>query len=72
MHGLKRYLVENDLTLEKFSAAVGISKGYLSQLINYARHPSCPVALRISEATKGAVSVLDLLYPHNGKRKRAA
>lgn len=66
-HPLKTYLQEVGLTAEQFAAKVRacgsptLTASYLSQIIIGYRHPSRALAISISHASEGAVSVGDLM-----------
>lgn len=63
---LKSFLTEIGSAQVDFARQINISKNYLSEIVNKKRQPSSKLALRISEATNGRVSVMDLLFPDNG------
>lgn len=48
---------------KKLADRIGIHHVYMNALVNNRRRPSPRLALRISEATGGAVSVMELLFP---------
>jgi DNA-binding transcriptional regulator YdaS (Cro superfamily) len=58
---LKQYLKGKDRN--NFATQLGTTKNYINLLVCRARRPSPDLALRIEEATGGAVSRMDLLYP---------
>jgi len=60
---LKLYLSTNKKSQVAFSNEVGVGHIYLNAIIRGRRKPSPSLALRIEEATGGAVSRLELLYP---------
>jgi transcriptional regulator with XRE-family HTH domain len=60
---LSDYIKDQKITQAKIGLAAGISKAHISQICRLGRRPSPDVAVRISQATNGAVTVLDLLYP---------
>ncbi len=66
---LKAYLLKENLGVSAFAKKADMKQPYLSLIINNKRVPSPPLALRISEATGGAVSVMELLFPDK-KRER--
>jgi len=68
---LKTYLKQSKILQLHFSAQIGIHYMYLNKIINHTRIPSPRLALRIQEATGGAVTVLELLYPNNLSRRVA-
>lgn len=68
---LKKFLDKSNITQTEYASRVGISQPYLSQILKGIRFPHRVLAQKMSAATYGQVSVLDLLYPKNGKRKAA-
>ena len=48
---------------KKLAASIGVHHVYMNALVNNRRRPSPRLALRIQEATGGAVTVMELLYP---------
>jgi transcriptional regulator with XRE-family HTH domain len=60
---LKEYLTENKIKLTDFASKVGIQQPYVSLIKNGHNRPSPDVALRIEQATGGAVTVMELLFP---------
>ena len=66
-HPLKSFLVDEELTAEQFAervrkiGGVETTGGYISQILIGHRYPSRFLAIAISEATKGRVSVADLM-----------
>lgn len=54
------------MTLNDFGRQVGISKSFLCKIEQGKQTPSLAVAVRISEATKGAVKPNDFLAPPEG------
>lgn len=72
---LSDYIKNKKITQSKLGLAAGISKAHMSQICRLGRRPSPDVAARISRATNGEVTVLDLLYPDGidgGKESVAA
>lgn len=47
----------------KFARKLGIHHVYFNAIKNHRRKPSPPLALRIQQATGGAVTVMELLFP---------
>jgi plasmid maintenance system antidote protein VapI len=68
---LKSFLKEAGSPQINFAREINISKNYLSEIINKKRRPSPNLALRISDATHGRVSIMELLYPKNNMEKAA-
>ena len=60
---LKSYLKLNNLSTTKFANAAGCAQSMVSMVCSGNRRPSPDLALAISRATGGQVSVLELLYP---------
>ncbi len=58
---LKRYLWLNRLTQHKFSKITGITRQSINAYIQGYRIPRYPVAIKIEQATKGQVTVMELL-----------
>lgn len=65
---LSEYLKKRKITQAKLAIATGCSKAHISQICRFGRRPSPDVAARISDATGGEVSVLDLLYPSSSSQ----
>ena len=59
MNRLKQYLVDADMTQERFAGLVGVKQSVVSRLASGAAHPSPELALRIEDATEGAVKLHD-------------
>jgi len=55
MEPLKQYLADNDLKKAVFARRVGMSRGFLGDLLTGRRTPGLGLAKRISDATNGAV-----------------
>lgn len=60
MKTLHQYLVDEGTTQRKFAALVNVSPSHLSEILSGAKTPSLKVAVRIAEATGGAVSEASL------------
>lgn len=54
-HPLSRWLAEHRVQQAAFAQGVGVSKGYLTQLLTRTRTPSLDLAVRIETATDGIV-----------------
>jgi DNA-binding transcriptional regulator YdaS (Cro superfamily) len=63
MHPIREFCRKKDITFKDFAGHIGASAPFVSQLIKGRRKPSARLALRIEEATNGAVSRMELLYP---------
>lgn len=55
MEQLKSYMADNALTHEAMSDRIGISRAYLTQILNGSRSPGWRVQVKIEQATGGAV-----------------
>lgn len=60
---LDRYLVAVGITQRAFARQIGTSDAFVCQLLRGVRRPSPDVALRISAASGGEVTVAELLFP---------
>jgi len=60
---IKQYCTENTLTFRGFAKRLDIAAPYVTQIVNGARRPSPGLALRIEQATRGAVTRDELLFP---------
>lgn len=58
---LKQYLKGRDR--EEFAKQIGTTKNYLNLLVCGSRRPSPELAAKIEEASEGAVTRMELLYP---------
>jgi DNA-binding XRE family transcriptional regulator len=58
---LKIYLVTNRLTIKEFSEMVGYSRNQISGIANDKLKPSLRLAKVIEQATKGEVTIEDLM-----------
>lgn len=56
-HPLSGYLAENRLSQSGFAKVIGVSKGYVTELLNGTKTPSLLIAVRIERATDGAIRV---------------
>lgn len=55
MEHLRDYLTKNDVRQAAFATGIGVSKGYVTELLNGSKTPSLQLAFRIEAATQGAV-----------------
>lgn len=55
MADLLEYLIKTKTRQSALAAAVGVSRGYLSELVGGTKRPSLEVAVLIERATDGAV-----------------
>jgi plasmid maintenance system antidote protein VapI len=60
---LKQYLQTSDTKRKDFCSSLGIHYQHLNNILRGKRNPSADLALRIEEATGGAVTRMELLYP---------
>ena len=60
---LNKYLKRKDR--EFFAGLIGTTKNYVNLLACGSRRPSPELALKIEKATKGEVTVLELLFPNS-------
>jgi transcriptional regulator with XRE-family HTH domain len=60
-HPIRRYCEAHDLTQRAFSDLVGLSEGFISQLINGREVCGRKAALLIREKTAGAIGLDELL-----------
>lgn len=60
---LKTYINENQIGVSSFAKIADLKQPYVSLIANKKRKPSAGVALKIQEATGGAVTVMELLFP---------
>lgn len=51
MKSLRVYLIEKDISVTKFAAAIGITQSYLSSLLNKKCSPSLKLLKTIHDAT---------------------
>lgn len=60
-HPIKRYCKANQMSQREFARAVGLSEGFVSQLVN--GHEKCgrEAALQIEERTGGRIRLRELL-----------
>jgi len=65
---LKTYFDEKKSTRKAFCSAVGIHYQHLNNLLRKERNPSPALALRIEQATNGAVTRMELLYPEQKEK----
>lgn len=69
-HTLRKFIEISNTSQAKFAAAVGISRGYMSQLVGGSKTPSLDVAFAIERATGGAVPASS--WVDAGTRKEAS
>lgn len=61
MMDLSTYLTENRISQRAFAEKVGISPSFLNEILQGAKAPSLAVALKITDAADGAVSLASLV-----------
>jgi transcriptional regulator with XRE-family HTH domain len=61
MSKLQEHLSSSETTLSEFARRVNLSRSYVCEIATGKKSPALETALRISDATNGAVSVRDLL-----------
>jgi len=62
---IKEYLEDKKIGVSEFARLAGLKQSYVSLLLHQKRKPSAPLALRIEQATGGAVTLRELLFPEN-------
>jgi DNA-binding transcriptional regulator YdaS (Cro superfamily) len=60
---IQEYLTTEDLSQIALARRLGVSKSTITLLMQGARRPSPSLALKIEQATGGAVTRMELLYP---------
>jgi transcriptional regulator with XRE-family HTH domain len=55
MQNIKTYMAKNGLTHEEMADRIGISRSFLTQIVNQTRFPSRKVMNKIAEVTGGHV-----------------
>jgi transcriptional regulator with XRE-family HTH domain len=58
---LKDYLDKKSITITRFASFVEVSQSHISNIILGKKKPSIDLVKKITRATKGAVSIVDLL-----------
>jgi len=66
MNPIKKFSLANRVRIKEVAKEARCSPSYLYQIINGYRRPSATLALRIEEATGGAVTLRDL-FPKDAK-----
>jgi DNA-binding transcriptional regulator YdaS (Cro superfamily) len=67
---IQEYLQIENLNQITFARRLGVSKSTITLLMQGARRPSPTLALRIEQATGGAVTRMELLYPDESQSPR--
>jgi DNA-binding transcriptional regulator YdaS (Cro superfamily) len=65
---LKTYLELKGVKIKEFADIIGVDASTVSKYINWHRKPSLDIAQRIVKATKGKVSIEDLLAYWEAKK----
>lgn len=65
---LSEYLKTTNLTQEKFAHLVGVTRPFITNILNGKKSPSVQLAGRIEKVTKGKVTLRDLLNPNAPSR----
>ncbi|HDM32387.1 MAG TPA: XRE family transcriptional regulator [Deltaproteobacteria bacterium] len=60
---LKTWLKMNNVTQRQASEALGISKGYFSEIVTGKKRPNPDLARKIERFTGGHITTMDLIYP---------
>lgn len=63
MQNLRTYLERTATPQTRFAAIIGISRGYMSQLVSGTKTPSLELAAAIERATDGAVTAASWVPP---------
>lgn len=71
-HSLQHWLPRSGLTLQQFATKVGIHYSTASEIFRGRRWPDPDTALRILEATDGAVTAWDVSWYRANRRVHAA
>jgi DNA-binding transcriptional regulator YdaS (Cro superfamily) len=69
---LKTYIKKNRVRQKKLAEETGCRQAMISQIKSGKRRPSPELALRISRATGGQVSVMELLFGSKWSDRNAA
>lgn len=59
IHPLRRWLFENQETLDQFGARIGVGKSHLSEIMNWKKRPSLDVIDKITSATGRKITAND-------------
>ena len=63
MENLQRYLATSGVRQAALAGLLGITRGYMSQVVSGSRQPSLTLALKIAQVTDGAVPVSAWMPP---------
>ena len=58
---LREYIKKNNLTERDLASLIGISQQHVNRLIRKIANPSLPLAKKIKEATRGKVTIEEML-----------
>jgi DNA-binding transcriptional regulator YdaS (Cro superfamily) len=65
---LEKYLESRNLGKKEFATMIGVSAATISNYIHFRRKPTLDIANRIMKATKGKVTIEDLLAYWEAKK----
>jgi DNA-binding transcriptional regulator YdaS (Cro superfamily) len=65
---LKTYLKLKDIQVKEFAEIIGVSASTISRYIHWYRKPALDIAIRIENATKGKVTIKDLMAYWEAKK----
>ncbi len=63
MNQLRAYLAQNNIRQSALAETLGVSNGYMSQIINGDKRPSLDLAVKIEDVTDGAVTARSWVAP---------
>jgi DNA-binding transcriptional regulator YdaS (Cro superfamily) len=63
MHPINNFCKQHGICLKQFAGQIKVSAPFVTQITKGKRRPSPDVALRIEQATDGAVTLRELLFP---------
>lgn len=66
---LKTYLELKNIEIQEFADIIGVNSSTISRYIHWHRKPALDIAARIVKATKGKVSLEDLMAYWEAKKK---
>lgn len=69
---LAQYIIKSGKNRTQWAARLGISKSYLSEILNQNRTPSLDLAVKIEAMTEGAVSCKSWIDGPTGPDQRQA
>lgn len=68
---LKLYLVANKIDAKSFAEMIGVSRYYLSQIINGSKQPSVKVCQAIEKHTGGVITLMDVINMYDESKDPA-